>query len=188
MYPHHLHTQSDSRFFPEGVARIPHQGKQRIEVIFLKEEITHDIDAGIHLLEKGRDADSQPILDKDGKDDYLMARYIDTAINQAVARCRAYLLCPSPYVHRISTNHVGGWEEKSIYLAFPMNWPPHCIDPLRDAIHNYVVERAQQLFLAKVDAKLSEVCDIQATQYYNEINALLNTRLGGVHIQPTFLG
>ena len=188
MYPHYLHTQSDSRFFPKEVACLPHQDKQRIEVIFLKEEIMHDIEAGIRLIEKSRSEEAPAILDKDGKDDYLLSRYIDTAINQAVARCRAYLLLPSPYVHRISTNHTHDWEEKSIYLAFPMTWPPHCIAPLRDAIHNYIVERAQQLFLAKIDVKLSEVCDIQATTYYNEINALLNTRLGGVHIQPTFLG
>ena len=129
-----------------------------------------------------------PILPKGAAEDYLLLRHLDTAVNQAVSRCQAYLLLPSPFVRRISTNHTYGWEEKSVFLVFPYNWPPHCIDALRDSIHNFIVERTLQLYLLRVDPKAAELCDATATTCYNEINALLNTRLGAMHARPTFCG
>ena len=192
-YHHHLHQQPRERLeslpsLRDLITQRKREGKQIVEIILLKEELMHDIEAGLHSLEKNRPADAPALLDADGKDDYLLLRHIDTAVNQVVSRCQAYLLLPSPFVHRVSTDHVHGWEEKSICLALPHNWPPHCVDPLRDAAHNYIVERAQQLFMMKVDQKLAESIDFTASLYWNDINAELNTRLGGVHIHPTFLG
>ena len=183
-YPRHLHNE---RLLPD-VLPIPRQGSQVVEIILLRPEILHDIEAGIHQIEKSRSADAPTLLAAGGADDYLLCRYVDTAVNQAVSRCQAYLMLPSPYVHRISADHVNEWEEKSIYVALPPRWPAHCIDTLRDAVHGFVVMRALQLFLSFADEKAAAVCDLQATSFYNDISNALNARIGPMHIHPTFLG
>ena len=191
-YPHHLHQQPHDRLagLPSliDITAVRRQNQQLVEVILLKSELLHDIEAVTHQIEKQRPPEAPSILPTGGADNYLLCRYIDTAVNQVVSRCQAYLLLPSPYAHRISTDHVSGWEEKSIYLALPHRWPPHCIEPLRDAIHNYIVERAVQLFTKLTDDKVSQICDQQAQSFYDDINVALNTRLGPTNVYPTFLG
>lgn len=191
-YPSQCHNK---RHIPHEIIAIPHQDKQVIEIILMKPELLHDIEAVIKQIEQQRDASvpvgspkPAPLLSTDAADNYLIQRYIDTAVNQAVKRCSAYLLLPSPFVHRISTNHTYGWEEKSIFLAMPMQWPPHAVDALRDSIHNYIVERVVQLFLLRLDPKASEASAFQAELCWNDINANLSARMGPIDIQPTFLG
>jgi len=184
-YPHSCHT--DHRLIPAEVPQ-PRQGSQVIEIIIMKSEILHDIETSIRQIEKGRKPEDPLLLTEDGSDNYLLCRCIDTALDQAVSRCQAYLLLPSPFVRRISADHTHEWDEKNIFLALPANWPPHCIDPLRDAVHNYIVNRAMQLFLVYADARLSEVCDAMALSCWNDINTQLNARLGPTRIHPTFLG
>lgn len=184
-YPCHLHS---NRRFPDEVIAYPRQDRQLIEIILLKSEIVHDIEEGVSDIEKNRDAEAPAMLPAGGDSSYILRRHIDTAVNQAVSRCQAYLLLPSPFVHRISTDHAGDWEEKSIYLAMPRTWPLHCIDGLCDAVHNFIVERTMQLFLFRKDPKAAEACDYQANMFWNDINAGLNARLGPMHIHPTFLG
>lgn len=160
-----------------------------MEIILLHEELTHDIEADIRRIEKARKLED-PILADNGSDDYSLCRYIDRAVNRVVSRCQAYLMLPSPFVRRISTNHTHSWEEKNILLSLPINWAPHNIDPLRDAVHNYIVKDVEYQLLAQAlpqDAT-TMLCQQQATDSYNEINALINSRLGGVHIKPTIFG
>lgn len=185
MYPHRFHN---TRSLPEVVAvKLPlPDRKQLIEVILLKPELQHDIEDIINDVQNSFRPDGKPLLPSDNS--YMLSRHMDTAINQAVKRCQAYLLLPSPFVHRISTNHTGDWEEKSIFLALPHNWPPHCIDPLRDSIHNFVVQRTCQLFLSLKEPKAAETCNQMADSYYDDINATLNDRLGPTNIYPSFLG
>lgn len=191
-YPSHCHNR---RHFPREVIAVPHQEKQVIEIILLKPELFHDIEAVIRQVQQQRDASvpagspaPAPLLSTDAADNYLLQRYLDTAVNQAVSRCQAYLLLPSPFVHRISVNHAHGWEEKSIFLGMPMQWTPHCVDALRDSIHNFIVERTLQLFLQRQDPKAAEISAFQAEQCWNDINASLSARMGPIDIQPTFLG
>lgn len=172
---------------PPGLPE-PRQDSQVVEIIIMKPEVIHDIEASVRQIERGRRPEDPPLLATGGTDDYLLCRYIDTALNEAVSRCRAYLLMPSPFVRRISADHAHEWEEKDIFLALPHNWPPHSIDPLRDAVHGYVVNRAMQLFLAYADAKASEMCDVMAQSCWNDINSQLNARIGPTRIHPTFLG
>ena len=159
---------------------------QLVEIILLKSEITHDIQAEITTIERMRKMQDTPILSNDDTDSYTISRQIDSA----VSRCQAYLLLPSPSVHRISTNHIMGWEEKSMYLALPMNWPSHNIDALRDAVHNYIVKAVvfYLLSIAIPGDPYLPVCLEQRDTSYNEINRYLSSRLGGVKIHPTFLG
>ncbi len=180
MYPHYLHhTPRPACPVASGLPA----GSQLAEVILLRSELIHDIEAGIHQIERSRTATTpgasaagNDILPNGASDNYLLARHIDTAVNQAVSRCQAYLLVPSPYVHRFSTNHTTGWEEKSILLAMPATWANHCIEPLRDAIHNYIVYRAMQLFLAFSDEKAAGIADAMAAEYYNNISVQLSAR------------
>lgn len=185
MYPHFLHKE---RCLPDEVSRIPHQDKQLIEIILMKSELLGDITAELHQTENSRQPEEPKVLNNEAMDNRLIERHIDTAINEVVGRCQAYLLMPSPFVHRIANNHTSRWDEKSIMLGMPMSWPPHCIDALRDACHNYIVQRAQALFLAKTSPKDAELAEGFAINHYSEINALLSHRIGGVHIHPTWLG
>lgn len=189
MYPHHLHQEPR----PQCHALHCPKDKQLIEVILLKQELLHDIEAVVHQIEKftvpaASSAGSSDLLPNGASSDALLLRHLDTAVNQSVSRCQAYMLLPTAFAHRISTNHTYGWEEKSIYLGMPHKWPPYCIDPLRDTIHNFIIYRTLQLFLAFTNEKAAAVCDAQALTYYNEINAQLNHRLGGTKIHPTPFG
>lgn len=185
-YPHHLHRSHR----PVGCGTAAAPGMQLVEIILLKSEITHDIQAEITTIERMRKMQDTPILSNDDTDSYTISRQIDSAVNSAVSRCQAYLLLPSPSVHRISTNHIMGWEEKSMYLALPMNWPSHNIDALRDAVHNYIVKAVvfYLLSIAIPGDPYLPVCLEQRDTSYNEINRYLSSRLGGVKIHPTFLG
>lgn len=191
MYPHYIHQQPHERLpLPDCIdaAAVRRQGRQIIDIILLNKELMHDIEDGIRQVENGRDKDAPKLLPSDGKESYMLRRHIDTALNKVVSRCQAYLLLPSPYARRISTDHAGEWEEKDIILGLPHNWPAHCVDPLRDDVHNYIVYRAMQLFLALSEPKAAEACDQLALSCYDDINAQLNARLGPMHIHPTFLG
>lgn len=187
MYPHHLH-HSD-RQFPAVVIECRKPRHHLIDIILLYEELAHDVEAGIHRVERMRNMDT-PILTNDENDRYIIRRYIDDAINRAVSRMQAYLILPSPFVRRISTNHAHEWEEKNIFLLFPENWSPNCADPLRDAAHTYIVKDVELRLLSAALPKdeYTLICRDDKERAYNNINAMLNARIGGVHIHPTFLG
>lgn len=183
-YPSTLHID---RCVPDEVLNKPRRFPQLIEVIILKSEIMHDIESDVHRLERMRKLESPIITEDEG---YDLNRDIDTALGEVVTRCTAYLLLPSPYAHRIANDHVQGWDEKSIFLCEPDNWPPHDIDPLRNAIHNYIVKAVELelLTLALPDDKYLHVLAQIKQDLYDDINVLLNDRLGGKQIYPTFLG
>lgn len=159
-YPHHLHEGAPYRPCPVCRNFVATNRKvQLIEIILLKEEIYHDIDAETHQLQKMRTAanvtagspagpyDTLP-LSTDNNNRYLIDRYIDRYVSQAVTRLTAYLALPSPFAHRVANNHAKEWEEKSIYVALPHDWPPHHIEPLRDAVHQLIVKGVEYQLLA----------------------------------------
>ena len=187
MYPHDSHY---NRPYPDEVCRRLRQGKQIIEIILMKEEIIHDIDTDTLNIEKSRNVDQTPVA-TDERRRYEACRHIDRAVNNCVKRCAAYLLLPSPFVHRISTNHTKDWEEKSIYLALPHNWPPHLADTVRDTVHNYIVKFTESEMLKAIlspsDAYV-QYCSLDAENSYNELNAAINERLGRIDITPTPFG
>lgn len=185
-YPSYLHTD---RCFPAEVLKAPRKYKQLIEVIILKSELLHDIEADVHRIERTRKLTETPIISSEA-DYYDISRDIDTALGEVVRRCTAYLLLPSPYVHRISTNHAHSWDEKSIYLALPDNWPPHSIDQLRDAIHGYIVKAVELELLSIMlpDDKYLPILAEKKQDLYDDINVILNARLGNTLNTPTFLG
>ena len=187
MYPHELHH---NRPYPDEVCRKLCQGKQVIEIILLKDEIIHDIDTDTLNVEKSRNIEQTPVA-TDEKRMYEACRHIDRAVNAVVAKCAAYLLLPSPFVHRISTNHTKGWEEKSIYLALPHNWPPHLIDTVRDFAHNHIVKFAEAQLLVPLlspDDSYVKYCALDAETSLDDLNAAINERLGRDIITPTPFG
>ncbi len=177
MYRHDYHI---GRKVPDDICRRLMQGRQLIEIILLKDEILHDIDSDTLRLERARKIEETPVA-TDERQRYEACRQIDRAVSAVVRKCSAYLLLPSPFVHRISTNHASDWEEKSIYLALPHNWPPHLIDGLRDAVHNHIVKSVEAELLAPLlspsDAYVQH-CALDAEQSLNEVNANINARLG----------
>ena len=106
MYPHNLHH---NRPYPDEVCRKLRQGKQVVEIIILKDEIIHDIDTETLNVEKSRKMEETTPIATDERRMYEACRHIDRALNTVVAKCSAYLLLPSPFAHRISTNHTKGW-------------------------------------------------------------------------------
>ena len=186
-YPSQLHI---NRCLPDEVLAIPRQRKQFIEVIILKTEILHDIEADVHRVERMRKLEETPVA-TDERRMYETCRYIDRAVNQVVHKCAAYMLLPSPFVHRISTNHSKGWEEKSIYLALPHNWPPYLIDSVRDYAHNHIVKFAEAQLLTPIltpgDSYVQYLA-LDATTSLDDLNAAINERLGRDIITPTPFG
>ncbi len=153
-YPHYLHEEKPYRscqFCRDYVSA--HPRAQLVEIILLKEEFYHDIDAETYQIQKMRTAENGVQTDKlplstDSKGRYLIDRYIDRYVSQAVSRLTAYLALPSPFAHRIANNHAKEWEEKSIYVALPYDWPIHRIEPLRDAVHQLIVKGVEYQLLA----------------------------------------
>lgn len=187
MYPHELHY---NRPYPDEVCRKLRQDKQIIEIILLKDEIIHDIEADTLQVEKARKLEETPIA-VDEKRMYEACRHIDRAVNQVVKKCAAYLLLPSPFVHRISTNHLKGWEEKSLFLALPHNWPPHLIDSVRDFAHNHIVKFAEAELLTPIltpQDSYVQYLSLDATTSLDDLNAAINERLGRDIITPTPFG
>lgn len=188
MYPHHLHTPDRPVCCNTIAAQRQH--KHVVELILLYSELRHDIDADILRVERQRHLEETPVISNNDTDSYIIKRYIDNAVNKVVSRCQAYLLLPSPYVRRISTDHTHSWEEKNIMLALPHNWPPHNIDALRDACHNFIVKSVEYMLLSSAlphDA-YTALCKQQADDFYDDINVNINARLHASLIQPTFLG
>lgn len=186
MYPTFLHKD---RHIPDVVCNRLHQGKQLVEVILLNSELLHDVEADMHRIERMRNITETPLIDNES-DYYSIARDMDNALGEVVSRCAAYLLLPSPFVHRISTNHADQWEEKSIYLALPYNWPPHNIDPIRNTIHEYIVKSVEleQLTMLLPDDRYLPVLLQKKEELYSKLNALLNERLGVTDLVQTPFG
>lgn len=188
MYPHSLHY---NRPYPDEVCRKLRQGKQVVEIILLKDEIIHDIDTDTLNVEKQRNMTETTPVATDERRMYEACRHIDRALNTVVRKCSAYLLLPSPFAHRISTNHTKGWEEKSIYLALPHNWPPHLIDSVRDFAHDYIVKFAESQLLVPMlspDDSYVRYCALAAETALDDLNAAINERLGRDIITPTPFG
>lgn len=187
MYPRHLHY---NRPFPDEVCQRLRQGKQYVEIILLKDEIIHDIDADTLNLEKSRKLEETPVA-TDERRMYEACRQIDRAVNKLVRECSAYLLLPLPFVHRISTNHTKGWEEKSLYLALPHNWPPHLIDGLRDAAHNHIVRFAEAELLTPLLSPTDsyvQYCALAAQDSLAEVQSIISDRYGPIDMTGTPFG
>ena len=188
MYPHHLHTP-ERPSVPGGCA-MPRDGRMPIEIILMKDELVHDIKDDIINIERTRNIKENPITLDDASANYQLKRLIDSAVNKVVRRMSAYLLLPSPFVHRVANNHAGDWEEKSIYLGMPYNWPPHLLDSLRDAVHDYIVTSTEYALVARSlpqDSYLSVLYQ-RSMDSYNDINSYINDRLGVIEITPSEFG
>lgn len=161
-----------------------------VECILLKPELLHDIQADITRIEKSRNLQASPILTNEEADSYILNRYIDEAVGKALSHMQAYLMLPSTHAHHIANNHTSDWQEKSITLAMPANWPPHNIDPLRDAIHTYVVKFTEYKLLATAltDDRYTALCLDEANSAYDSINSLISSRLGPQRIHPSPFG
>ena len=187
MYPTYLH---DNRIIPDEVCIRLKQPQQLIEIILLKDEIIHDIDTDTLNVEKSRKLEETPIS-TDERRMYEACRHIDRAVNAVVKKCSAYLLLPSPFVHRISTNHTKGWEEKSIYLALPHNWPPHLIDSVRDWAHEHIVKFTESQMLVTTlspDDSYVRYCALAAETALSNLNAAISERIGPITVTPTLFG
>lgn len=187
MYPHNLHN---NRRCPDAICRKLSQGDQLIEIILLKDEFIHDVDTDTLNLEKSRKLEETPVA-TDEKRMYEACRHIDRAVGNILRKCAAHLVLPSTYAHRISTNHIKGWEEKSIYLALPHNWPIHLIDTLRNDAHNYIVKFMEAQLLAPLlppNDNYIQYLLADADNSLNDVYCVINERLGRDTINPTPFG
>ena len=190
-YPHHLHPSGGSLLCPAPPVR---PGFQLIEIIILKDEIYHDIDRETHDLQEHRNktatapagspAGQITTIATDDTSRYLMDRHIDRYVNKTVHLLTAYLALPSPYAHRIANNHTKSWQEKSILISLPARWPPHLIDPLRDAVHRFIVKGVEMEILSTTlgpgDAYV-QLCAQESEEADGDITVYVNTRYGIMH-------
>lgn len=177
-YPHYLHQGHLHRDLPvccDFVAT--HKSVQLVEIILMKQEFYHDIDAETLQVQRMRKLTDLP-LSTDDSNRYLVDRYIDKYIGKAVSKLTAYLVAPSPFVHRIANNHADEWLEKSILVALPPTWPVHRLDPLCDAVHQLVVKGAEYELLAVAlpNDAYTMLCREQMEDAENEIAVQVNAR------------
>ncbi len=189
-YPHHLHPADGSVRRCVTAAPPGRQGFQLIEIIILKDEIYHDIDMETHRIQetmnqkaeaKGNAGTSISTVATDDTSRYMMDRYIDRYVSKAVHCLTAYLALPSPFAHRIANNHTKSWQEKSILVSLPQRWPPHMIEPLRDAVHELIVKGSEKELLATTlgpNDPYVTLCNEEAEDAYNDITVNVNTRYG----------
>lgn len=188
-YPHHLHPDDGSLRCGYDVPRKP--GFQLVEVIIFKQEIYHDIDAETQALQNHRNktanvpagspAGQITTIATDDTSRYLTDRYIDRYLNKTVQLLSAYLAIPSPFAHRIANNHTREWQEKSILISLPKRWPPHLIDPLRDAVHRFIVKGVEMEILSTTlgpSDHYVQLCAEEAEEADGDITVNINTRYG----------
>lgn len=162
--------------------------RQFAEVIIIKEEVLHGIETELHQIERTRHLEETPIVANDDNR-YAVIRDIDAALGKVVERCQAYLL-QDAYAHHITTDHTKDWKERTVKLSMPMTWPLSCINPLRDAIHTYIVKSSllPLLSLTMPGDPYIPIIMQQQQRAYDDINALISTRTVPTNIRPTFLG
>lgn len=150
---------------------------QLIEVIVLKDELYHDIDAETLQVQRMRKMTDLP-LSTDDSGRYLVDRYIDKYVNRAVGKLTAYLAIPSPFVQRIANDHTKAWQEKSILVALPKTWTPHRLWPLCDAVHQLVVKGTEfeLLAVALPNDSYTLLCKDMVEEAENEIAVQVNAR------------
>lgn len=160
-----------------------------INIILLKQEIIRDIQSDIGRLERTRKMET-PILTEDESDMYDLCRSIDDALGDAIDNMQAYLKFPSQLAHTISTNHTEDWDEKSIWLSLPDNWPAHLTDSLQKSVHRYIVRKTELYLLTTVipEDPFTVMASRFADTHYNAITSLLSARIGPIKIQPTIFG
>ncbi len=94
---------------------------QIINIVLLKKELLHDIEAETTRIERAAQPTAQsaaqnaslphPILSDD--DAYSVSREIDKAFNTALSRIQAYLTIPAGAAHHVTTNHAHDWQERA---------------------------------------------------------------------------
>ena len=190
-YPHYLHPDDGSVRSCIEARRYRRQGFQLVEIILLKDEIYHDIDAETHKIQEARNqaaansskGEAVPVttIATDDRSRYLMDRIIDKYVSVAVRRLSAYLVLPSAFAHRIVNNHTKSWQEKSILISLPQRWPPHLLEPLRDAVHTLIVKGTEKEWLSTAlspnDAYVM-LCQQEADDADADITSDVNARYG----------
>jgi hypothetical protein len=161
-----------------------------VEIILLKNEIIHAVQSDIQRFERTRKMQDAPVLLDNEADRYTMCGYIDEAVNEAVRIMQAYLMVPSSFSHRVTNNHTDDWDEISIRLAMPINWPPHLLDSLKNAVHKFVVRKAEYSLLSVnvPEDPFTIMCERFADTHYNEIESIISDRIGPIHTSPMPLG
>lgn len=161
-----------------------------VEVILFKEEIINDIRRDITRVERARNLQDNPILTDDDADRYELCGSIDEALGLAVDNMQAYLAHPSQFAHLIANNHTDDWEERSIQLSMPANWPLNLLDSLKKSVHRYIVKytEAELMGTALPGDPYTGICMRSAATHYNEITSTLSARIGGIKIHPTIFG
>jgi hypothetical protein len=160
------------------------------EIIIFKQEITHDIEADVRQLERMRKLTDTPILTNDDADRYSLNTQIDLALSIAISRLQAYVISTPCHSHQVAHDHTTDWDEKKITLDMPFSWPQHLLEPLKNAVHRFIVKTALHNFLrvALPQDPYTTLSLDEANEASNRINSLISDRLGPIKIHPTPFG
>lgn len=117
----------------------PKYEKER-HIYISKDNLFFDIDAQTLIVARarrdGNNTDKQDIPSDENGMRPIFERWIDKYINLAIGRMQAFV---KPELRTSAMNNIKQWEERDIFLMMPDNWDEKAFEPLKEAVHNYIV-------------------------------------------------
>ncbi len=159
-----------------------------ITILLKKSEIDYDIAMSTHVVmnrelaagateEQGFNyANTQ---DETGEEN-LITRWVEKAVSELAGGMARYL---EDYTFE-STNDLVAFSEVVFKLDMPDNFDKTLTHPLRNAMHDYVVNRTIYDWFMKAKPDEAQVYEKLFTDAYDKVKSLLNRRRGFVKIKP----
>lgn len=110
----------------------------------------------------------------------LLTRYVEKAIAELAGGMARYL---EDYDYE-STNDLNAFDSAIFYLVMPENYDATLTNPLRSAMHDYVVYRALYDWFMKAKPEEASLYEVMYLEAYGRVKSLLNRRSGLLKIKP----
>ena len=110
----------------------------------------------------------------------LITRYVEKAISELAGAMTRYL---DDYAIE-STNDLNDFDAAMFYLNMPNTFDASLANPLRSAMHDYVVNRTIFDWYMKTKPDESPIYEKLYNESYERVKSLLNRRTGFVKIKP----
>ena len=135
-----LHSAGQGGYKLHDLDLVPRRYDKERHIYISKDNLFYDIDAATLIVARarrdGNNTDKQDIPSDENGLRPIFERWIDKYTNLAINRMQAYVK-PEPRTSMM--NNLNQWEEKDIFLMMPDNWDESTFEPLKDAVHNYIV-------------------------------------------------
>lgn len=136
-----LHSASQGNYHLHELDKKKEVATKEVHIYIVKDQLLYDIDAQSLIVARARRNGNnvdQHNVSTDEADQFrpMFERWIDKYFSLAMNRMQAYVKTEP----RIAmTNNLKQWTEKDITLSMPDYWNEKAFEPLKSAIHDYIV-------------------------------------------------